>query len=181
MSAELRTRIKLRKDTESNWESVNPVLLNGEIAISLDVAKGNAIRLKVGDGLKTYNQLSFLDDDSLFKRDVIYGYMLNGEFYRNSAYQLTYEKTADRLYVDRNSSKLYFYDCIGEGCTYTYKEIEMTLPTASDSVAGVAKLYSTYGQNTDGAMSQKAVTDGVNSIQFGIEDEDCLVLQLPWN
>jgi hypothetical protein len=30
---------------------------------------------------------------------------------------------------------------------------------ASETVAGLIKLYSTTGENTDGAMTQKAVTD----------------------
>jgi hypothetical protein len=47
--------IKLRRDTGANWEAKNPVLSAGEVA--LDSTK-NAY--KVGDGTKTWTQLSYL-------------------------------------------------------------------------------------------------------------------------
>ena len=34
--------------------------------------------------------------------------------------------------------------------------------TASDSVKGVSKIYTTTGQNTDGTMTQKAITDALD-------------------
>lgn len=52
----LNARIKWKRDTASNWESKDPVLLNGEIII-VDTAAGD-IRFKVGDGTK--NILSYL-------------------------------------------------------------------------------------------------------------------------
>lgn len=45
------------------------------------------------------------------------------------------------------------------------------------------KLYSGHGENTDGTMTQKAITDGVNSIKLDLDgaDKECLVLDLPWD
>lgn len=54
------TRIKNKRDTSANWESKNPVLLNGEIAI-VDTASGET-RFKIGDGTKKYTQLPFQDE-----------------------------------------------------------------------------------------------------------------------
>jgi hypothetical protein len=34
-----------------------------------------------------------------------------------------------------------------------------TATTATDTTPGIMKLYSTTGQNTDGTMTQKAITD----------------------
>lgn len=56
----LQTRIKLKKDTAANWESKNPVLLEGE-QIFVVTAAGET-RVKVGDGTKTYTQLPFTDE-----------------------------------------------------------------------------------------------------------------------
>ena len=56
----LKTRIKLKRDTSANWESANPVLLNGE-KIIVDTAAGE-VREKIGDGTKTYSQLPFADE-----------------------------------------------------------------------------------------------------------------------
>lgn len=53
------TRIKNKRDTEANWTSKNPVLLNGEIIV-VDTASGET-RFKVGDGAKKYSQLPFQD------------------------------------------------------------------------------------------------------------------------
>lgn len=56
----LQTRLKLKKDTAANWESKNPVLLNGE-QIFVITAAGET-RVKVGDGTKAYTQLPFTDE-----------------------------------------------------------------------------------------------------------------------
>ena len=60
------TRVKNKRDTEANWKSKNPVLLDGEIII-VTTTSGD-IRFKVGDGKKTYNQLPFQDQKT---RDLI--------------------------------------------------------------------------------------------------------------
>lgn len=57
------TRVKNKRDTEANWTSKNPVLLNGEIAI-VDTTSGET-RFKVGDGTKRYSQLPFQDAATL--------------------------------------------------------------------------------------------------------------------
>lgn len=54
------TRIKLKRDTSSNWTSADPVILNGEM-ILVDTAEGQ-LRAKIGDGTKTYSQLPFTDE-----------------------------------------------------------------------------------------------------------------------
>lgn len=59
-------RVKNKRDTEANWESKNPVLLDGEIII-VTTTSGDT-RFKVGDGKKTYNQLPFQDQKT---RDLI--------------------------------------------------------------------------------------------------------------
>lgn len=55
-----QTRIKLKKDTAANWESKNPVLLEGE-QIFVVTAAGET-RVKIGDGVKSYTQLPFTDE-----------------------------------------------------------------------------------------------------------------------
>lgn len=56
-------RIKNKRDTASNWETNNPVLLAGELII-VDTNAGD-VRFKIGDGTKTYTQLPF-QDESLY-------------------------------------------------------------------------------------------------------------------
>ena len=54
------TRIKNKIDTAANWESRDPLLLDGEIIIS-ETSSGEK-RFKIGDGEKTYNELPFQDE-----------------------------------------------------------------------------------------------------------------------
>ena len=60
MTREFLTRIQNKRDTSANWTKNNPVILNGEI-ILVDTAEGE-LRVKIGDGTKTYTQLPFSDE-----------------------------------------------------------------------------------------------------------------------
>lgn len=63
---EFSTRISLKYDTYKNWQTNNPVLLAGEVAITVVPAETGAIvsepavLFKVGDGTSTYSQLQFV-------------------------------------------------------------------------------------------------------------------------
>ena len=46
--------IQLRRDTQANWASVNPVLTDGEIGYEKDT-----LRFKMGDGVSTWNALPY--------------------------------------------------------------------------------------------------------------------------
>ena len=79
--------------------------------------------------------------------------------------------STDVLYVVLSSgdyiNKLYRYDSTNT----VYVEVSaVVLPTATDSVVGGMKLYSTVGTNTDGTMSQSAIKSYVeNAISEAIE------------
>lgn len=60
---QLDSRIQMKKDTEANWTSNNPVLLNGETVISLQ--SDGTIRKKTGNGTSNYNQLNYDDEYAL--------------------------------------------------------------------------------------------------------------------
>ena len=55
----LNTRIKHKRDSEENWTTTNPTLLNGEVVL-IDTSDGS-LKLKVGDGSTTYTSLSHFD------------------------------------------------------------------------------------------------------------------------
>jgi len=55
----LAARIKWKRDTEANWASNNPVLLDGEVVI-VDKTSGG-IGFKMGDGVTAYSSLSYVD------------------------------------------------------------------------------------------------------------------------
>lgn len=173
----LKTIIQLRRDTEVNWNKIKDSFIpkNGEVCF-IDTTDG--LRAKVGDGATLFKDLKYTDEYVLNEIDrvVLNGYYLNSKFYTDSTYTIELEKNINKIYIDKNSNIIYHYN--GE----KYISVNDTLPTASDIVAGIAKLYQDGGQNIDGAMSQKAVTDGVQSISFAIDETDteCLILELPW-
>lgn len=68
MNSILSTKILLRKDTAERWNQFNPVLLNGETAVVVE-EDGN-VRLKVGDGEKTYSELPFLHEYAVETRSI---------------------------------------------------------------------------------------------------------------
>lgn len=57
------TRIKLKSDTESNWLSQDPVLLDGEVAIVK--CDGEITRKKIGDGTKKFSELLYDESKTL--------------------------------------------------------------------------------------------------------------------
>lgn len=67
--------IQLRKDTEANFTSSNPVLLNGEVAISTDntYAQTNQPRFKIGNGVDTWTALDYQPVDTQLTALVVNG------------------------------------------------------------------------------------------------------------
>lgn len=60
MANEFNARVGQKKDTSANWTAANPVILDGEILIVK--TESGEIRMKIGDGNKTYSQLPFSDE-----------------------------------------------------------------------------------------------------------------------
>jgi hypothetical protein len=55
----------------------------------------------------------------------------------------------------------------------------MNLPTASETVLGVLKLYDSTGDNTDGTMTQRAITEELDTkIELSLKEDEELVIFL---
>lgn len=63
----INTRIKLKRDEESDWDLQNPIILNGEVVL-VDGADGR-LRAKIGDGTSTYSALGFIDHIHVITQD----------------------------------------------------------------------------------------------------------------
>lgn len=74
MNKELKSRIRNKKDTATNWSRNNPILLNGEIVV-VEMPDGK-LRTKIGDGIKNYNSLPF-QDEYRGKQGEILGFVQN--------------------------------------------------------------------------------------------------------
>lgn len=119
---------------------------------------------------------------------IIKGYYLNNKFYTDSTYQVELEKNPRKLYIDQNAG--------GKGW-YIYNadldQYEQALRVADSEHAGIMKLYDSHGEQIDGTMTQRAITDSISGIEFDIakvdsngdgqltdDDENCLILRKPW-
>ena len=63
----INTRIKLKRDEESDWDLQNPTILNGELVL-VDCDDGR-LRAKIGDGTSTYSALGFIDHIHVITED----------------------------------------------------------------------------------------------------------------
>jgi len=79
--------IQLRKDTEANFTSSNPILLNGEVAISTDktYVQTDQPRFKIGNGVDTWTALDYQPVDTQLTALVVNG---TGGNLSRAAYQV---------------------------------------------------------------------------------------------
>ena len=147
----LNTVIQLRRDNDYNFERVKNSFIpaNGEVVL-VDTAR-DGLRAKVGDGYSTFAQLQYTDAD--LRNTVLYGYFYNEAFYQDAIHSVLMQGMINKIYIDVVQSKLYYYD--GQ----QYIAIHDSLVTATADTPGIVKLYGTTGQNTDGTMTQKAISD----------------------
>ena len=157
--------LRLRRDNDYNYAKIKDSFIpaNGEICL-VDTAR-EGLRAVCGDGKSTFANLSFLND--LIQK----GYYKNGTFYRNADHSEFMIGYTNRVYIDLEKSNMYYYS--GE----KFVEIGATLPRASSELPGIMKLYETTGQNIDGTMTQKAITDELNTkVELTLREEEELVI-----
>lgn len=147
----LNAVIQLRRDNDYNYKKVENSFIpaNGEIVL-VDTAK-DGLRAKVGDGYSTFAQLQYTDAD--LRNTVLHGHFYQNSFYQDAAHSVLMNGMINKIYIDDAKRKLYFFN--GE----QYIAIQDNLVTATAEIPGVVKLYGTTGQNVDGTMTQKAITD----------------------
>jgi len=79
--SELR-RILIRRDSATQWETLNPALHQGEIGLDLTNK-----RMKVGDGFNNWNDLDYIDEAGLNSIRAEYGneitFNINYDLHRN--------------------------------------------------------------------------------------------------
>lgn len=108
---------------------------------------------------------------------LLRGYYFKGDFYKDTTYTDKLEKSNAKIYIDIPSSRMYTYT----GSLTGFQPVA-DVQQATDKVAGVMKLYTGPGQNEDGTISQKAITEGITGITLAVDDteEECLVLSNAW-
>ena len=62
--------IQLRRDTEANWISADPILAEGEIGVANDCSVLPLVKYKMGDGINNWNNLAYFNDLSDYVDDA---------------------------------------------------------------------------------------------------------------
>ena len=143
--------ISLRRDTEAKYLSVADRFIPKKGEVCLVDTEFYGLRVKVGNGVDNFKTLSYQDN----KNNVILnGYFLNNKFYTDSTYTKELEQGINHLYIDKNSNGSIF--------VWTGTEFRNVAPEATDTVAGLVKLYNTKGQNIDGSVTQQLFTSEID-------------------
>lgn len=161
--------LQLRRDNDYNYKKVENsfVPLKGEVCL-VDTVR-NGLRAKVGDGITSFKNLRFIDEDMALNI-IIKGYLSNNQFYSDAKLTKVIEASVNKIYIDVANSVVYIYD------GSQYKPITQSMATATESTAGIMKLYEETGSNTDGTMTQKAITDELNDkVEISTDAEDELL------
>ena len=122
----------------------------------------------------------------VFTSVAIYIYALGPVLYNNTRYDGTPENPIQMYYryTDNSFGEQHFETVPSAPLSGTWRfgyygtwsvdgkngwkaeyQVENTLPDATDSVKGIAKLYNTTGANTDGSMTQASVTTALGTKQ----------------
>lgn len=146
MTKQFKTIIRLRRDNDYNYAKISTTFVpaNGEVCL-VDTAT-HGLQAVIGDGISSFSQLPYAF--SCIEK----GYFYEGKFYKDSAHTEELLKSDLKIYIDIPSGVLFAYQ------NEEFIASSGTVP-ASETTAGVMKLYSTTGANIDGTMTQKAITD----------------------
>ena len=113
-------------------------------------------RIKIGDGENDYYALPYSTSEASNLGLVISGWLADGEFYQEETHESPWPRYSSKVYIDMETGEPYYYD----SPSYTYHRLVETAKADSGNF-GLVRLYGSEGGNADGAMTQKATTDGL--------------------
>ena len=165
MAKTFNVQYQLRRDNDYNYARVANTFipLKGEPCL-VDTAR-QGLRVKIGDGVTPFGELEYVDTY------LIMGYYINGAFYEDLNKNKVYIPSFNRIYVDKLTYSLFYYDGAA------YQQASAYVRAASSEAAGILRLYNTTGSNEDGTMTQKAITDELNTkVELTLHEEEELVI-----
>ena len=163
----INATFRLRRDNDYNYAKIKDTFIpaNGEICL-VDTAR-SGLRAVCGDGVSTFGQLEYIGES--FKQ----GYYdhVTEKFYTNKNLTAEVDKRENVIYLDIDTNQIYYW------ANDSYHIIESHLPQASETVLGVLKLYNNVGYNTDGTMTQKAITEELDTkVELSLKEDEELVI-----
>ena len=170
--------LRLRRDNDYNYAKIKDTFIpaNGEICL-VDTARCG-LRAVCGDGVSTFAQLEYIGESF---QQAYWDNVSKSFYYDKQLIREITNKKENIIYLDINTSQIYYYT------GYEFKQIELGLPTASETVLGILKLYDSTGDNIDGTMTQRAITKELGDINEELdtkielrlkEDEELVIFSL---
>ena len=146
----INARVQLRRASEATYGS-HPTFIpmQGEVCF-VDMPNGE-LKVKVGDGSTQFSSLQYQFTP------VVVGYFYNGDFYYDINHTAMAGRRINTVYIEKQQKIIYFYDSEGN----TYVDISTVVSDATPEQKGIMKLYPNTGNNTDGTMTQKSITDNI--------------------
>lgn len=173
----------LNDDNPSNIEFISDISTVPE-AVRVKIFTGAQVSVLNYTGTETSTATVIVDNDkqtiSVDASVIIHGYYFVDKFYKDSTYTEEIIPTDANVYVDDNSgNKVYIYNkgkndteyhwiCLNDG---------NEIPDATENMKGVLKLYKTTGQNEDGTMTQRSITDALDNNVDVNADEELLIFK----
>lgn len=165
----LNTILCLRRDNDYNYEKIKNTFIpaRGEVCL-VDTAK-DGLRAVCGDGKTPFGELNYIGEL------LVKGYYVQGDFYEDRDLTTVIKRTSTKLYIDKRTNSLYHFDGI------SYSQLGGTggasVPNATADQPGIMKLYDSVGNNIDGTMTQKAISDELDDkVEITLNmDEELLI------
>lgn len=151
--------IRLRRDNDYNYAKIKDTFIpaNGEVCL-VDTAR-EGLRAVCGDGITPFGQLSYIDDR------VYRGYFHDGTFYYDIEHTEQVPSVRWAIYLDLIVYQLFCYN----GSKFV--NVNACVDNATSEKAGITKLYDELGYNTDGTMTQRAITEKFDDIDDELDDK----------
>lgn len=131
-------------------------------------------KLKIGDGSNDYVDLPYINGGGeVISPIILTGYYYNNNFYQDEEHTIPLSKYISKLYVDNNTTEIYYY-----ATDTNYHKLVM-LAQIDSNTPGLVKLYTSKGNNQDGTMTQKAISDELaKKVEMSLEEteQECLIL-----
>lgn len=157
--------LRLRRDNDYNYAKIKDKFIpaNGEICL-VDTAQ-HGLQVVCGDGKTPFSQLQYVNTL------LVNGYYFENAFYKDKEHTEIIAPIAMKVYVDFSTHALYIFDGIA------YVPIGGNVTRANSQTAGIMKLYDTTGDNIDGTMTQRAITDELDDkVEIELnKDEELLI------
>lgn len=166
--------------TSVKFKRGNRNILENALVGSAKPARGEPIweintnKLKIGDGIHNYADLPYITGEDDTSDLVITGYYDNNYFYHEAEHITTFPKDNHKLYYDIPTGRIYYYS---EDLFYHRLVQEVQVDS---SLPGLVKMYSTTGNNTDGTMTQYAITTELDKkveLSLAESDRECITFK----